>query len=72
MSSAATIPVTLRQTKENGIRNRIADFVIPLCANIHLSGSTITIVSCSIAVMSVLPDYELPGMIAAPERPWHS
>ncbi|KIH71724.1 dicarboxylate/amino acid:cation symporter [Salinicoccus roseus] len=61
MSSAATIPVTLRQTKENGIRNRIADFVIPLCANIHLSGSTITIVSCSIAVMSVLPDYELPG-----------
>ncbi|MFC3420361.1 cation:dicarboxylate symporter family transporter [Salinicoccus hispanicus] len=61
MSSAATIPVTLRQTKENGIRSRVADFVIPLCANIHLSGSTITIVSCSIAVMTVLPDYELPG-----------
>ena len=61
MSSAATIPVTLKQTKENGIRNRIADFVVPLCANIHLSGSTITIVSCSIAVMTVLPGYELPG-----------
>jgi len=61
MSSAATIPVTLKQTKQNGVRNRIADFVVPLCANIHLSGSTITIVSCSIAVMSVLPDYELPG-----------
>ncbi|MCG1010260.1 dicarboxylate/amino acid:cation symporter [Salinicoccus sp. ID82-1] len=61
MSSAATIPVTLRQTKENGIRSRVADFVIPLCANIHLSGSTITIVSCSVAVMTVLPDYELPG-----------
>lgn len=61
MSSAATIPVTLRQTKENGIRNRVADFVVPLCGNIHLSGSTITIVSCSIAVMTVLPDYDLPG-----------
>lgn len=61
MSSAATIPMTLKQTKENGIRNRIADFVVPLCANIHLSGSTITIVSCSIAVMTVLPDYDLPG-----------
>ncbi|WP_462419850.1 dicarboxylate/amino acid:cation symporter [Salinicoccus sp. Marseille-QA3877] len=61
MSSAATIPVTLKRVKENGIRNRIADFVVPLCANIHLSGSTITIVSCSIAVMTVLPDYSLPG-----------
>ena len=61
MSSAATIPVTLKQVKENGIRNRIADFVVPLCANIHLAGSTITIVSCSIAVMTVLPDYSLPG-----------
>jgi Na+/H+-dicarboxylate symporter len=64
MSSAATIPVTLKQTKENGIRNRIADFVIPLGATIHLSGSTITIVSCSIAVMTVLPGYEVPGFAA--------
>ena len=61
MSSAATIPVTLKRVKENGVRNRIADFVVPLCANIHLSGSTITIVSCSIAVMTVLPDYSMPG-----------
>lgn len=50
-SSAATIPVTLRQTKKNGINEKIADFVIPLCATIHLSGSTITLVSCSMAVM---------------------
>lgn len=64
MSSAATIPVTLKQTKENGIRNRVADFVVPLCANIHLSGSTITIVSCSIAVMTVLPEYQLPGFMS--------
>lgn len=50
-SSAATIPVTLRQTKENGVNEDIADFTIPLCATIHLSGSTITLVSCSMAVM---------------------
>jgi len=50
-SSAATIPVTLRQTKENGIQDEVADFVIPLCATIHLSGSTITLVSCSMALM---------------------
>ena len=50
-SSAATIPVTLKQTKENGVNEGIADFTIPLCATIHLSGSTITLVSCSMAVM---------------------
>ena len=50
-SSAATIPVTLACTKKNGCSSRIADFVIPLCATIHLSGSTITLTSCSIAVM---------------------
>ncbi|MDL2272762.1 dicarboxylate/amino acid:cation symporter [Desulfovibrio sp. OttesenSCG-928-I05] len=50
-SSAATIPVTLRQTKLNGVSEDIADFVIPLCATIHLSGSTITLTSCAIAVM---------------------
>lgn len=50
-SSAATIPVTLEQTKKNGVRGEVADFVIPLCATIHLSGSTITLTSCSIAIM---------------------
>lgn len=38
-SSAATIPVTLRQTKANGVSEETADLVVPLCANIHLSGS---------------------------------
>lgn len=50
-SSAATIPVTLQQTKNNDVREDVADFVIPLCATIHLSGSTITLTSCAIAVM---------------------
>ncbi|MGL5426429.1 MAG: dicarboxylate/amino acid:cation symporter, partial [Cetobacterium sp.] len=50
-SSAATIPVTLSQTKENGVNPGIAEFVVPLCATIHLSGSTITLVSCAMAIM---------------------
>lgn len=52
-SSAATIPVTLQQTKDNGVSGDIADFVIPLCATIHLSGSTITLTTCSVAIMMI-------------------
>lgn len=50
-SSAATIPVTLNQTYKMGVEKGVADFVIPLCATIHLSGSTITLLSCSMAIM---------------------
>ena len=50
-SSAATIPVTLRQTIRNGVDENVAGFVIPLCATIHLSGSTLKIVACAIAIM---------------------
>ena len=50
-SSAATIPVTLRQSIKNGVNEDIAGFVIPLCATIHLSGSTLKIVACALALM---------------------
>ena len=50
-SSAATIPVTVAATKKNGVSDMIAEFVCPLCATIHLSGSTITLTSCAIAIM---------------------
>ena len=50
-SSAATIPVTMRQTIQNGVHKDIAGFVIPLCATIHLSGSTMKIVACALALM---------------------
>jgi Na+/H+-dicarboxylate symporter len=50
-SSAATILVTLKQTLKNGIHENIAVFVIPLCATIHLSGSTMKIVACAMAIM---------------------
>lgn len=50
-SSAATIPVTLDQTKKNGVPEDIAGFTIPLCATIHMSGSTLKIVACALALM---------------------
>ena len=49
-SSAATIPVTLRQVKKMGVREDIADFCIPLCATIHLAGSTMKLTAMSLAV----------------------
>ena len=50
-SSAATIPATLKQTVKNGVNEDTAGFVIPLCATIHLSGSTMKIVACALALM---------------------
>ncbi|MBT2759594.1 dicarboxylate/amino acid:cation symporter [Mesobacillus foraminis] len=80
-SSASTIPVTLKHAKRIGADGKVADFSVPLLATIHLSGSTITLVSCGMAVMllhgqeAALPDM-LPfilmlgiTMIAAPGVP---
>lgn len=53
-SSAATIPVTLEQAKKLGIKDEVADFVIPLCATIHLSGSTMKIVAYAMAIMLMM------------------
>lgn len=50
-SSAATIPVTLRQTIKMGIKDDIAGFVIPLCATIHMSGSAMKITACALAIL---------------------
>jgi len=50
-SSAATIPVTLRQSIAMGVDKDVAGFVVPLCATIHMSGSTLKIVACAIALM---------------------
>lgn len=82
MSSAATIPVTVRQTKANDIDENIVDFTIPLCATIHLSGSAITLTTCATAIMlltnmaaptylMVLPFLLMLGitLIAAPGAP---
>ncbi len=50
-SSAATIPITLAQTRKNGVSEEISGFTVPLCATIHMSGSTLKIVACALAIM---------------------
>ena len=80
-SSAATIPVTLKQTVKLGVDEDIADFVVPLCATIHLSGSMLKITACAMAIMilngqTIVPDVFIGfifmlgvTMIAAPGVP---
>lgn len=50
-SSASTIPVSLESSKKSGVSEDIADFVIPLCATIHLSGDTICLVIGSMGIL---------------------
>ena len=52
-SSVAVIPITIDCSKKNGVSSNIAEFVLPLCSTIHLSGSVISITACSVAVMLV-------------------
>ncbi|WP_250505953.1 dicarboxylate/amino acid:cation symporter [Bowdeniella massiliensis] len=52
-SSAATIPVTLRQAMKMGVSEPVASFVIPLCATVHLAGSTLKITSFALAIMYI-------------------
>ena len=56
-SSAATIPVALKQTRKNGVFEGVAGFVIPLCATVHLSGSAMKITACAftIALLEGMP-----------------
>ena len=49
-SSAATIPVTLRQTELNGVSKDVAGFTVPLCATIHMSGSVMKITACALTI----------------------
>jgi Na+/H+-dicarboxylate symporter len=56
-SSAATIPINLQCAEKNGVSEDIRNFLIPLCATIHMPGSMITITSC---VTAVLLMYDMP------------
>ena len=50
-SSAATIPITLKQTKKIVGSDESAQFVVPLCANLHIPGLNIHVVLCAMALM---------------------
>ena len=60
-SSAAAIPVNLKCAQANGVSPAIRNFVVPLCANIHMCGSMITITACATAVCLM---YQLPISLA--------
>lgn len=50
-SSAATIPVSLQSAENNGIAPDVRNFVVPLCATIHLAGDTICLTLGSMGIM---------------------
>jgi Na+/H+-dicarboxylate symporter len=58
-SSAATIPVTRNQTVRAGVRPEVADFTVPLCATVHLAGSTVKLVACAVALLIAAGDTQL-------------
>lgn len=52
-SSAATIPVNVACAEKNGVSRQIREFVVPLCATIHLAGSMISLVCFITALMYI-------------------
>lgn len=50
-SSAATIPVNVECAKKNGVSRAIREFVVPLCATVHMPGSMITLTACSFTML---------------------
>ncbi|MEG1150461.1 MAG: cation:dicarboxylase symporter family transporter, partial [Bacilli bacterium] len=50
-SSAATIPVNVECAEKNGVSKQIREFVVPLCATIHLLESIISVISFTVAVL---------------------
>ena len=58
-SSSAVIPVTLDCCEKNGISKNVRDFVVPLCANVHMAGSAIKLLTSTYAI-SILYGFDLP------------
>ena len=56
-SSSAVIPVTLECCERNGISRDVRNFVVPLCANVHMVGSAIKLLTSAYAIAII---YGLP------------
>ena len=52
-SSSAVIPVTLDCCEKNGISKDIRNFVVPLCANVHMVGSAIKLLTSAYAIVII-------------------
>ena len=57
-SSSAVIPVTLECCEKNGVSKDIRNFVVPLCANVHMVGSAIKLVT-SVYAISIIYGFDL-------------
>ena len=57
-SSSAVIPVTLECCRKNGISDDVRNFVVPLCANVHMVGSATKLLSGAVAI-SLIYDQSL-------------
>lgn len=80
-SSVAVIPFSIECAEKNGVSKKIANFILPLCSTIHLTGSAISITANVLAVMmmnnmeisflKILPFILILGviMVAAPGVP---
>jgi len=61
-SSAATLPVSLAQAHKMRVKDNVVDFVIPMCANVHLSGASLRTLALAVAIMIM---YNVPINIVA-------
>ena len=52
-SSSAVIPVTLDCCEKNGVSKDIRNFVVPLCANVHMVGSAIKLLTSAYAIVII-------------------
>ena len=52
-SSSAVIPITLQCCEKNGLSKDIRNFVVPLCANVHMVGSVIKLVTSVYAIVII-------------------
>lgn len=50
-SSVAVIPFSIDCAENNGVSKKIANFILPLCSTIHLTGSAISITANVVAVL---------------------
>lgn len=58
-SSSAVIPVTLECCEKNGISKDVRNFVVPLCANVHMVGSAIKLLTSTYAI-AIIYGVDLP------------
>ena len=61
MSSVATVPVTIESATKNTGNRKLAQMAVPILANVHLAGDSITVPILSLVTISlfmgVVPDF---------------